>query len=114
MLVQEPEHKEAYWKFPGGKQEWFETTPKQTAIREIEEETGIILREEDLVLLTVIPRDTHCVYLFAGKASSSKNTLKEKGDEGEYVKIFPMKDVFAMDEFFPSHRNFLKKLGVTK
>ncbi len=51
ILVIEMDHAKPLWKIPGGRQEPYENSPTQTAIRELEEETGILSRESDLVYI---------------------------------------------------------------
>lgn len=53
LYAKRPEHKHlgGFWEFPGGKQESGETA-ERTAIRELHEELGVIIKEENLIPLT--------------------------------------------------------------
>lgn len=90
-----------YIKFSGGKIEPDET-PIQAAIREAEEETGVVLKEEDLVPLGDNIRDVkgHAIYFFVAiiDVSRFEFTLKREGDEGEIVVLIPY-DRFADEDF---------------
>lgn len=50
-------HYKPYWSFPGG---WIEhgQTPRQAALRELEEETSIVLTEDDVRLAFVVDRQS--------------------------------------------------------
>lgn len=113
VLVRNPHHETPYWKFPGGRKEPYESEARQTAIREVEEETGLLLSENHLILIQTIPRATHSLHIFAGRALSLE-TLKEIGNDGEEVRLFPIKEVFSFPELLPDHRRILKHIGVTR
>lgn len=63
-------HYKAYWSFPGG---WIEhgQTPREAGIRELGEETGIVLREDDVRLSFVVDRksDLMQTYQFVFEAA---------------------------------------------
>jgi len=99
-----------FWKLPGGTKDQHET-PEETAIRETEEETGIQLTK--VCLLKEEDRRTHTMY-FYGSYVESFDGLKERGDEGELVRLFTLKEIQDMMDFFPPHRKFLIGLGHLK
>lgn len=104
-----------FWKFAGGRKDPGET-PARTAARELEEETGLKVKREDLVLLKVEDRGSHDMYFFAVRpqkaATLSKDDLKERGDEGESIAVFALDELPHMMDFFPPHRKFLEEQGV--
>jgi len=105
-LVKEKElNRIPFFKFPGGKRDGRET-PVACAVRELQEETGLVLNPSDLVLLLEQNRRTHDYYLF-GARSPSLNGLKKVGDEGEYVGVFSLQDLLVRQgDIFPNHWTF--------
>ncbi len=91
-----------YWKYPGGKGEGDET-PEETAIREVEEEAGILLCRGALRVLVREDRKTHVFILFETEATLRQEGVKARGNEGEDVALFKPEEVLAMPDFFPSH-----------
>jgi ADP-ribose pyrophosphatase YjhB (NUDIX family) len=85
--------------------------PENTAIRETEEETGIILKKKNLKLLYKEYRGTHIFLFFEAKAPSSEN-LKKIGNDDEEVKVFSLDEIKSMKDFFPNHRKVLEKLEI--
>lgn len=63
-------HYKPYWSFPGG---WIDDdqTPTQAALRELSEETGILLRSEDIEFAYVVTRtsSTMLTYQFMFQAT---------------------------------------------
>lgn len=96
-----------YWKFPGGKSHAGET-PKQTAVRETKEETGIKILESQLILLDEEARRDHFFFAFEAPVMDLIS-LKERGDEGEEIKLFSAEYIKRMKDLFPPHRKLLKE-----
>ncbi len=94
-----------FWKMPGGKSESGET-PEQTAQRELREETGIDISLDDSNIIFEEDRGTHMFYLFV--VSADIKGLKEKGDEGEEIKIFAKKDILSLKDILPPHAHILQ------
>jgi len=109
-LVRDPKKPIWCWKFPGGGSQENEL-PENTAIRETEEETGIILKKKNLKLLYKEDRGTHIFLFFEAKAPSSEN-LKKIGNDDEEVKVFSLDEIKSMKDFFPNHRKVLEKLEI--
>lgn len=110
-LVRDPhKHPRPFWKLPGGKNEPGET-PAETALRELKEETGLVLAERDLGLVCEEDRTTHFFFLYKAVLASLPK-LKKQGDEGEEVALFSMDEIFAMHDFFPNHRRLLFRSGL--
>lgn len=99
-----------YWKLPGGKSHFGETA-EQCAARELEEETGIAVKPEDLKMIFQQEKGKH-VKVFFGITVDSIEGLKSAGNEGEEVKIFPVFDVLELikrGEFHPAHSRIVEK-----
>jgi 8-oxo-dGTP pyrophosphatase MutT (NUDIX family) len=99
-----------YWKFPGGRSERGET-PTQTARREVEEETGLVI--SDLELLANEPRHGHIAFLFAAKTESFE-TLKERGNDGEEIRLVHPRELVSMKQFLPQHKDLLRKAEILR
>lgn len=95
-----------YWKLPSGGKDSGEI-PLQTAVRELDEETGLKVHQYQLTLLLIEDRGDHDLYFYAVIASSI-DSLKDVGDAGEEVKIFSNSEFDGLDDFFPSHRKLLE------
>jgi 8-oxo-dGTP pyrophosphatase MutT (NUDIX family) len=99
-----------YWKCPGGRSK-SEETAKEAAVREVWEETGIILRPETLEILRKQRRNNHTFFFF--KASiSTLDGLKERGNEGEQVETFTSTQIAGMADFFPAHREIAQEASL--
>ena len=107
-LVWDPKKGNPYWKLPGGRGDKDES-PVATAIREIKEETGLIIKEKDLQLLHKEDRGNHFFVLFKTKLSSLGG-LKAIGNGMEQVKIFPIQQIKTLKNFFSNHRKILEHL----
>lgn len=100
-----------YWKLPGGRNIFGETV-EQCAARELKEETGIIIKPEDLKMISQQEKGSHVKVFFQARVDSVKG-LKSIGDEGEEVKIFPFSDVLKLiekGEFHPAHSRIVGRL----
>lgn len=97
-----------YWKLPGGRSEDKES-PETCAIREIKEETGLILKKDEIKIVCHEEREGHAFYLFQGDAISLDG-LKSQGDEGEEVGLFLPKELKNLPDLFPPHREILEEI----
>ncbi len=112
IVVRDP-HKPApiYWKLPGGKSNFGETA-EQCAVRELEEETGIVVNLEDLKMISKQEKGNHIKVFFRVKTDCIDG-LKQISDEDEEVKIFPISDVLELirkGEFHPAHSRIVEKM----
>lgn len=98
-----------FWKLPGGKSAKAKESAEDSAIREINEELGLILKKEDLEAVYREERENHEFIMFQASIPYSKN-LKEKGDEGEEIKLFAFEDLKTLRDFFPPHREILEEI----
>jgi 8-oxo-dGTP pyrophosphatase MutT (NUDIX family) len=104
-----------YWKSPGGGIEAGET-PEEAAIRECREETGIIVRKEELrkVLEVPLPSSeggTYLRHVFAAKIDNERICSPAKfGDEGEIPRVVEFKD--RCKGMQQNHREFLEAAGL--
>lgn len=97
-------HYKPYWSFPGG---WIEhgQTPREAALRELEEETGIVLSEKDLRLAFVVDRksDIMQTYQFVFEAINgrgSKEDLHLQTDEIDDCRFVSRDHVLSHQEEF--------------
>lgn len=93
----------AFLKIPGGKRDGDET-PAECGIREVEEETGIVLQKDQLIFLYQEDRGTHDYYVFGVKLSE-RPKLKTVGDEGEEIGVFSRDGLKDRKDFFPGHKD---------
>ena len=102
------------WKFPGGGGKYLPSlnrweTPEETARRELEEETG--LKASQLTLLIKIDKKDHLWHLFEARISDFNGILK-RGNDGEFVSIFPESQILLMSNFLHPHKKVIKDLGI--
>ncbi len=95
-----------YWKLPGGRSKG-EETAEQAAIREIEEETGILLKPENLKMIYENEKGNHTIMFFKAELPELP-PLKKIGDEGEEIKVFTAEEITSLADFFPNHLNIVK------
>lgn len=112
VLVYDKSKDRPAWKFPGGGGKWLAIasrweTPEETASRELEEETGLIA--SSLTLLAVINKGTHMWYLYES-VFDDFNRLRPRGDDGEFVKVFPASQLLSMQNFLRQHRQVTENL----
>lgn len=94
-----------YWKLAGGKGEPG-ATPLETAVRELDEETGIVAKKDDFLLIHSEDAKNHTRFYFS-VVVSSLNGMKKTGVEGEIVQSFMISALRDMDGLFPPHRKVL-------
>ncbi len=87
-----------FWEFPGGGVNWGED-PRQTAIRETKEETGLDVTDVSFVTTTSATyekngNDKHSVYLvYRGNAQSKEVRLTEEHTEYRWLNLLEAKYV---------------------
>ena len=97
-----------FWKAPGGRSNANESA-KAAAIREVQEEVGITLKENDLSVIREEGRGSHTLVFFVAKLESLPS-IKTRGNEGEEIKLFSPKEILAAQDFFPNHRRVFEKI----
>ena len=90
-----------YWKLPGGRSEGQET-PAECAVREIDQELGLELNQDDLEIIEQQDRGNHTLTFFRIKLASLKG-LKTIGDEQEEIKVFTLGELAKLPDLFPNH-----------
>lgn len=101
-----------YWKLPGGRSEGKET-PEECAVREIWQETGLEIDQDNLRVIGREDRGDHTLIFFRVDVPALKN-LKQQGDELEEVKVFPsLTGIGKMENFFPNHRGVVQKVAIS-
>ncbi len=90
-----------YLKFPGGRRKGMET-PEECGVRELEEETGVKVLKESLILLKKEDRVDHMFYIFAVRLESLPKR-KHVGNEGEDVGVFSLIGLKERGDVFPKH-----------
>lgn len=119
VLVLDPFKKSPMDKYPGGKGDRIKVeeggkeiermeTPTECAVRELWGETGLSVKEEDLFFITAENRGTHDFYFFKVSKPDFEG-LRERGDEGELVKIVPISKLLSMETFLYSHKILLEE-----
>ncbi len=112
-LIRDPQKpKPHFWKFPGGRNEPGET-PLKTAVRELQEETGIDLPPAQLKLVHQEVRAEndrkHSLFIFRARIDKEIK-IREQGLHGESVKLFGWEEIKSLPDFFPNHRLLLAAL----
>ncbi|MST04265.1 MAG: NUDIX hydrolase [Candidatus Pacebacteria bacterium] len=90
-----------YWKLPGGKGQG-EETAEDCAVREMQEETGAELLATNLQLIFREKKRDHVKFAFRADLAQLP-VLRERGDEGEEIRVFQPAEILALEDFFPSH-----------
>ena len=107
-LIRDPKKRPPlYWKLPGGRGEAGEEA-EAVALRELEEETGIVLPKGAVSLVLEQDRENHIFSLFRAKVPSLSK-LKAVGNEGEEICTFGLDQLLVMRDFFPNHRKALQE-----
>ncbi len=108
-LVRDPKKPApVFWKLPGGRSDEGENG-SATAIREVQEETGIVLMPESLKVIFEEDRDTHTLIIFEAILPKLPK-IKTIGNESEEIKIFKPKEVLVLRDFFPNHRKITERI----
>lgn len=114
------------WHLPGGKREPYELSVKETALRELTEETGIRANAAPFKILGHTPRVTfkhrkgtkkpykHYYELFfcAVTLEQVEASLLRSFDPYEQVRLIPFEEYRRMRDFFGLHRRFIKQYGL--
>jgi len=117
VLVYEPtKPNPVYFKLPGGGEDPVDCgDPKKTAVREIEEETGVRITEDELFLLYKEDKMSHDRYFFIAVVDYelAKKSLKKFGDEDEVVLLV---SITAVDDVLshPEHIGIINLPEVRK
>ena len=100
-----------YWKFSGGRRDkGRDMNSRETGSRELEEETGLIVPQDELFLLEEVNARDHTRYFFGAYFDAEQlKSLKERGDEGERIAVFTCDELLEAVDFFPSHRKVLEE-----
>ena len=106
LVYDEGKPRPVFWKLPGGKSEAGET-PEETAIRELEEETGIRVSPGTLKVVSSRDKKTHMFYFFCGELTSLPS-INKRGNEGERVAVFLVEEILSMVDFFPPHYEYVR------
>lgn len=97
-----------YWKLPAGGCKGNETLA-QCAARELREETGINVPEKSLVFVTNEIHKDHILGVF-GIRLPALPKLKDRGDDGEMIGVFPVDEIVQLVDFHPDHRRVVAKV----
>jgi 8-oxo-dGTP diphosphatase len=108
-LVRDPKKPApVFWKLPGGRGDETETA-QGCAIRELEEELGVSLSENDLAVVHSEDKGSHVLTIFRADLTALPQ-MKSEGDEREEIGVFKPRDILAKQDFFPNHRKVVGEL----
>ncbi|TSC53813.1 MAG: hypothetical protein LiPW39_56 [Parcubacteria group bacterium LiPW_39] len=109
-LVKDPKKPHPWWKFAGGRSEAGENA-KGAVIREAYEELGFTLEDKNVKQIYTENRENHVFVLFKTTLDSLAG-LREKGIDGEEIKVFSLEQIKQMPDFMPNHHRIIKQLGI--
>jgi 8-oxo-dGTP pyrophosphatase MutT (NUDIX family) len=99
------------WKFPGGGVEPEDNDPFDTAIREVEEETGVTIERRTMRLLESLNMGTYTMYFFEASTDNFEG-FRKKSPQSELAGIFDIEELYHMVDFHPRYREvFLRAVG---
>jgi ADP-ribose pyrophosphatase YjhB (NUDIX family) len=102
-----------FWKLPGGRsKESAAETAKGCAIRELTEEIGVSLSENDLTIIYSLDKGNHTLTIFRADLTVLPQ-IKSQGDDGEEIRVFAPKDLLAEQSFFLNHRKVVEEILAT-
>jgi len=107
-LVREPNRSPSFWKLPGGKGKDSET-PEECAVREVKEETGLVILADNLFMVDCEDRGSH-KFIVLQTSLSDLSGILAKGEEGEEVRIFSVREIMEMKDFLPQHCRIVEKI----
>lgn len=101
------------WKFPGGKvnriknplQPTRNEYPEETAVREVQQETGLILRKRNLVFIHEEDMGHYSKLYYATSLSSWARLRKKPSEEFESARVF---NIDRLDFLRPFHERYRK------
>lgn len=105
LVKRNVEPKTGHWCLPGGFME-LDETPEEAALRELEEETGIVGKIEMLVGITANPSPMYGTVLISGFLVREFSGDPVAGDDASEVAYFNKDDMPVVA--FQSHRMFLR------
>lgn len=97
-----------FWKLPGGRGEENETA-EGCAVREIMEEVGMTLSEDQLAVIYTQDKGDHVLTIFQASLPTLP-PLKSKGEGDEEVRVFDHQEILTMPDFFPNHRKVVETI----
>lgn len=110
-LVVDMSRSNPLWKLPVGRRDFdVDSTPYETAVRELEGETGAVARVEDVVWLYTEEAGNHLRhYFFVLAQYPPSGELRKHTDDDVYelVGSFPFDEVAAKDDLLPVHRDVI-------
>lgn len=100
------------WKFPGGKTNRMNKFlhqsrneyPEETAVREVQQETGIVLKKKDLFFLHEEDMGHYSKLYYGASVNSWKGLHKEMSLEYEQPRIFPISTLFWLSPFHERYK----------
>jgi 8-oxo-dGTP pyrophosphatase MutT (NUDIX family) len=99
------------WKFPGGGVEPEDRDPLDTAVREVEEETGITIERDALHLLEPLNMGKYTMYFFEA-VTDNFDGFRKKSPNSELAGIFNIDELYRMVDFHPRYYEvFLRAVG---
>ncbi|AUQ47591.1 NUDIX hydrolase [Phaeobacter inhibens] len=96
-----------HWDFPGGGREGAET-PETCALRETEEEVGLLVQETDLVWRRSYARPNGVVWFFAAHLPAKRERDIRLGDEGQSWALVRPEWYIAHDLAVPHFADYLQ------
>jgi ADP-ribose pyrophosphatase YjhB (NUDIX family) len=97
-----------YWKLPGGHGNPGEFA-ELVAVREVEHETAVTLKAEDLLLWDKDDRGSHIISFFVARLGTLGG-IKGQSAEGLNVRVFEAEEILSLTDFFPPHRKIFESV----
>ncbi len=114
VLVRDTSRPRPEWKLTAGTKEPDETKPKQTAVRELREETGLTVPKKHFKLRGILQHPNHRVYLFEVALDNFEGLAEWGYEDGKpvlEVKIFSEIDLLeGRRSMLAVHRLILRDL----
>lgn len=105
VLVKDNDKPGDKYKCAGGKKKWgVDTTGLETAIREVETETGLKLEKKRLSTILEIPKDTHTKCFYCATIEEKEFKSMKKGHDIKFIGDVPIKNISVIrDKILPEH-----------